>query len=678
MISVLQYGFVLLSVLAVAGFAQGESKLSSIPLIPRDVLFGNPEKAAARISPDGARLAYLAPVDGVLNVWVGPIDNPDAAKPVTREKKRGIRRYSWAYTSDHIIYLQDAEGDENWRVNSVNVETDEIRDLTPMEGVRAQIQEVSYKFPKEILVGLNDRDPQYHDIYRINIITGEKSLVIKNEGFAGFVTDEDYQVRFGSRMTPTGGKELFRRVNGDWEQYISIDRNDTMTTYIIGFTKDGQSIYMLDSRERNTAALTKVELDTAEQTVIAKDPRADIAGLMMHPTEHTVQAANFNYLRREWQYFDEQAEKDIKLLQSIADADVHVVSRTLDDREWLAALVKDQGPAAYYHLNRDTGEYRFLFVDRSQLKGQPLVEMHPVVIEARDGQKLVSYLTLPPHVDGDVRPGEPLPMVLNVHGGPWHRDQWGYDPVAQWLANRGYVVLQVNFRGSTGFGKDFVNLADKQWAGTMHDDLIDAVNWAIEEKIADPDKVAIFGGSYGGYATLVGLTFTPKKFACGVDIVGPSSLITLIESIPPYWKPMMEMFTTRVGDPTTKEGREFLKARSPLTYVERIERPLLIGQGANDPRVKQAESDQIVEAMKEKKIPVTYVLYPDEGHGFARPENRTAFNAVMEAFLAEHLGGRVQPIGDDFEGSSITVPTGAGQVDGLQEALNGFQAKESG
>jgi dipeptidyl aminopeptidase/acylaminoacyl peptidase len=250
--------------------------------------------------------------------------------------------------------------------------------------------------------------------------------------------------------------------------------------------------------------------------------------------------------------------------------------------------------------------------------------------------------------------------------------------VAQWLANRGYVVLQVNFRGSTGFGKDFVNLADKQWAGTMHDDLIDAVNWAIEEKIADPDKVAIFGGSYGGYATLVGLTFTPKKFACGVDIVGPSSLITLIESIPPYWKPMMEMFTTRVGDPTTKEGREFLKARSPLTYVERIERPLLIGQGANDPRVKQAESDQIVEAMKEKKIPVTYVLYPDEGHGFARPENRTAFNAVMEAFLAEHLGGRVQPIGDDFEGSSITVPTGAGQVDGLQEALNGFQAKESG
>jgi dipeptidyl aminopeptidase/acylaminoacyl peptidase len=677
MVSICEYVLVLLSVLAVAGFAHAGEKTSSVPLIPRDVLFGNPDKASARISPDGRRLAYLAPVDGVLNVWVGPIDDPEAAKPVTEEKKRGVRIYFWAYTSEHILYLQDADGDENWRVNSVNVTTGNIRDLTPMKGVRAQIQEVSYKFPKQILVGLNDRDPRYHDIYRINIESGEKTLVMKNEGFAGFVTDEDYKIRFGQRMTPAGGEELLRRDGEEWKPFISIGREDTMTTYVAGFDKTGRVLYLMDSRGRNTGAFTKMNLDTGEQTVIAEDPRADLAGLMTHPTEKTVQAVSFNYLRREWKFFDSALEEDFKLLQSLADADVHVASRSLDDRYWLAALVKDDGPVAYYYLDRESKETRFLFVNRNELKGQPLVDMHPLVIEARDGLKLVSYLTLPAGTDsdGDARPSEPLPMVLNVHGGPWHRDSWGYDGVAQWLANRGYAVLQVNFRGSTGFGKAFVNAADKEWAGKMHDDLIDAVNWAIKEKIADPDKVAIFGGSYGGYATLVGLTFTSEKFVCGVDIVGPSSLITLIESIPPYWKPMLEMFATRVGDPSTEEGLEFLKKRSPLTFADRIERPLLIGQGANDPRVKQAESDQIVKAMQEKGIPVTYVLYPDEGHGFARPENRTSFNAVMEAFLAEHLGGRVEPIGDDFEGSKITVPMGADQVEGLSEALSQFQTE---
>jgi dipeptidyl aminopeptidase/acylaminoacyl peptidase len=325
----------------------------------------------------------------------------------------------------------------------------------------------------------------------------------------------------------------------------------------------------------------------------------------------------------------------------------------------------------YYLYDRPNKKAEFLFTNRKALEDQPLAAMHPVVIKSRDGLDLVSYLTLPKAADpkDTGRPSEPLPMVLLVHGGPWGRDAWGYDALHQLLANRGYAVLSVNYRGSTGFGKQFTNAGNKEWAQKMHDDLIDAVDWAVAEKIADPARVAIMGGSYGGYATLVGLTFTPEKFACGVDIVGPSNLFTLLSTIPPYWAPMIQMFKDRVGDPTTDEGKKLLNERSPLNFVERIKRPLLIGQGANDPRVKQSESDQIAKAMKEKNIPLIYVLFPDEGHGFARPENNLAFYAVAEAFLARYLGGRSEPIGDDFQNSSITVPDGAAQLPGLADAL---------
>lgn len=350
-----------------------------------------------------------------------------------------------------------------------------------------------------------------------------------------------------------------------------------------------------------------------------------------------------------------------------------VISRTLDDRFWLVTYAMDDGPARYYRFDRQRQQADFLFTDRQALEEQPLAKMQPTIIQSRDGLKLVSYYTLPlrSDSDGDGRPDRPLPMVLLVHGGPWARDEWGYKPLHQWLANRGYAVLSVNFRGSTGFGKEFVNAGDLEWGGKMHDDLIDGVNWAVEEGIADPERVAIFGGSYGGYATLVGLTHTPETFACGVDIVGSSNLKTLVESIPPYWQSMIEVFANRMGDHRTEEGRALLRERSPLTYADRIRRPLLIAQGANDPRVKRAESDQIVQAMQEKAIPVTYVLYTDEGHGFARPENSLSFSAITEAFLANVLGGRYEPIGSDFEGASFTVLTGVEEIPSLSEALAG-------
>jgi dipeptidyl aminopeptidase/acylaminoacyl peptidase len=393
---------------------------------------------------------------------------------------------------------------------------------------------------------------------------------------------------------------------------------------------------------------------------------------MIHPVEKTVQAVAFTYERKTWQVIDPAIAGDLNYLRTVADGDVEVAARTLDDQHWIVAYLLDAGPVKFYLYDREAQRADLLFSHRQALEELPLAPMHPVVIPARDGLTLVSYFTLPvgSDQDNDTRPDQPLPMVLLVHGGPWGRDNWGYDSLHQLLANRGYGVLSVNFRASTGFGKAMINAGNLEWGAKMHDDLLDAVHWAIQEKIADPARVAIMGGSYGGYATLWGMTNTPERFACGVDIVGPSNLVTLLESIPPYWQPQVELFATRVGDHRTAEGRAFLTERSPLTYVDQIQKPLLIGQGANDPRVKQAESDQIVKAMQEKGLAVTYVLYADEGHGFARPENNLSFYAVTEAFLAQCLGGRYEPIGDDFDGSSIAVPVGAQEIPGLVEALS--------
>ncbi len=643
-------------------------------LISRDILFGNPEKAAARLSHDGKQLAFLAPVNDVLNVWVGPADKPSAAKPVTKDNLRGIRTYFWAYTNQHILYLQDTGGDENWHIYRVDLETGETKDLTPIEKVNAQIEEVSHKFPDEILVGLNNRDPEMHDIYRVSIETGERKLVQENkEGFSGFMTDEDFRVRFASRYSPDGGRELLKPDGkGGWQDFMRIKMEDDMTTSAIGFDKTGQVLYLIDSRGRNTGALGQLDLKDDKEKFIAENDKADIGGVLMHPTEKTVDAVSFNYTETEWQIINPAYKADFDYLKTVEDGELDITSQSLDNQRWTVAFVKDDGPVKNYLYDRGPNrKATFLFSNRKELEGLPLVKMHPLVIKARDGLDLVSYLSLPPGTDSDhdARPSEPVPMVLDVHGGPWVRDDWGYNPLHQWFANRGYAVLSVNYRGSTGFGKKFVNAGNREWSAKMHDDLVDAVEYCIKNKIADPKRVAIMGGSYGGYATLVGLTKTPELFACGVDIVGPSNLLTLLSTIPPYWKPAMQLFTDRVGDNSTEEGRKFLAERSPLTFVDQIKRPLLIGQGANDPRVKQAEADQIVHAMQDKKIPVTYVLFPDEGHGFARPPNRLAFNAVAEAFLAENLGGRFEPIGKAFYGSAIQVPVGADDVPGLDAAL---------
>lgn len=653
-----------------------ETTLAQVPLIPREVLFGNPQRSQARLSPDGKWLSFLAPVDGVLNVWVGPYDDLSKAVPVTEDKKRGIRSHNWAYDAKHILYTQDKDGDENWHVYATNVETRQTKDLTPIEGVNARVQGVSEKFPKEILVGLNDRVPQLHDVWRINIETGEKQLIQQNHGVAAYVIDDDFQIRFALNYTPSGGQQLLKpEGEGEeqkWVNFLEFGPEDAMTSGPVGFDKTGRTLYLEDSRGRNTAGLFEMNLDDGSTRLIAEDPRCDVGGVLAHPTEKHIQAVSFTYDRTEWKILDEAIAKDFEYLKSVEDGELVVTSRTLDDKQWTVAYFLDDGPVKFYRYERSPERKAvFLFNNRDDLADYPLVKMHPVIIKSRDGLNLVSYLSLPPasDPDNDGLPEKHVPLVLDVHGGPWARDSWGFNPYHQWLANRGYAVLSVNYRGSTGFGKEFINAANGEWAGKMHDDLIDAVNWAVEQGIARKDKVAIMGGSYGGYATLVGLTFTPDVFACGVDIVGPSSLVTLLQNVPEYWMPFMPVMKVRVGDVDTEEGRAELLKRSPLMYVDRIKRPLLIAQGANDPRVKKLEADQIVEAMSSKGIPVTYVLYPDEGHGFARPENRKSFNAITEAFLAAQLGGRFEPVGNDFQGATITVPVGADHVPELKEAL---------
>jgi dipeptidyl aminopeptidase/acylaminoacyl peptidase len=655
--------------------ASAPASIDEVELIPRDALFGNPERANVQLSPDGRWLSWVAPLEGTLNVWVAPADDPAQARAVTQDTARGIRNYFWAYQPDTLLYLRDTGGDEDFHLYAVDLGTGQSRDLTPYEKTRARVVGVSDRHPGRVLVGMNDRDPQWHDLYEVDLSSGERRLVEKNDQqLSGYLVDADYTLRFASRARPDGGEDLLRRAGDAWEKYDEIPFEDGASTGYAGLSKDGATLYFQDSRDRDTSALFAIDTATGERTLVHEDARADIGDSLADPATGKVQAVSVNYLREEWTVLDDGIRADLERLAAIGPGEASISTRTLDDRTWVVAYSAAESPVEYYRYDRDGqggGKLTRLFSGRPALEGKPLVPMWPLELKSRDGMTLVSYLTLPPHADadGDGKADRAVPMVLLVHGGPWARDAYGYSGYNQWLANRGYAVLSVNFRGSTGFGKAFTNAGNGEWAGRMHDDLIDAVQWAVESGVTTADKVAIMGGSYGGYATLVGLTFTPETFACGVDIVGPANLNTLLSTVPPYWASFYRQLVRRMGDPETEEGRAWLTERSPLTRVDAISKPLLIGQGANDPRVKQNESDQIVNAMTAKNIPVTYVLFPDEGHGFARPENNKAFNAVTEGFLATCLGGRAEPIGGDFAGSSITVPVGAEGVQGLAEAL---------
>jgi len=641
--------------------AAGPADAAPPAVISREILFGNPERVSARVSPDGTRLSFIAPVDGVLNVWVAPVGDLAAAKPITKDTGRGIRMHAWLPSGTHVLYMQDRNGDENFRVYSVDIASGSTIDLSPFDGARAEIAHVSRDFPDSIAIAVNNRDPRFFDVHLVNAMTGERKVIFENTRFAGTVLDDRMKVRVVSEPQPDGSS-VFSAVDETAEgvafrPLLTVPFEDAMTTAISGIERAGKRAFVTDSRNRNLSMLAMIDLSTGAIEPVFEPKKADVSDALVSPIDSTVEAVASDYLRNEWTVLSPKVEKDFAYLRTLDPGDLSVTSRSLDDTRWTVAFSHDDGPAVTYFYDRAAGKATRLFTSNSKLEALELAAMQPVEIKSRDGLTLPSYLSLPTWSDSDRdgRPEAALPMVLLVHGGPWGRDAWGYNPYHQWLANRGYAVLSVNFRGSTGFGKDFVNKGDGQWADAMHDDLVDAVEWAVANGVAQRDKVAIMGGSYGGYAALAGVTFTPDLFAASVAIVGPSNLITLLDSIPSYWAPMTEMFAKRVADKRTPEGRRKLRDMSPLTHVDEIKKPLLVGQGATDPRVKRQESDQIVRAMQKKDLPVTYVLFPDEGHGFAKPENNIAFNAVVEEFLAKHLGGRVEPIGDALSKSSAMV-----------------------
>jgi dipeptidyl aminopeptidase/acylaminoacyl peptidase len=413
----------------------------------------------------------------------------------------------------------------------------------------------------------------------VNVLTGEKKLIQENPGFAGFMADDDYRIRFAVAFTPDGGQQLMApEESGEWKPYIAVTAEDAMTFGPAGFDKTGQTLYLMDSRNRDTSALFTLDLASNEQKLIAEDEQADVGGVLAHPTEKNIEAVSFTYDRRKWKVIDQRIADDLEFLRGVEPGEFEITSRTLDDKWWTVAYILDDGPVKYYLYDTEAKKAEYLFSNRSDLDQFDLVKMHSAVITTRDGLDMVSYFSLPPgtDTDGDGRPDRPQPMVLSVHGGPWGRDSWGFDPEHQWMANRGYAVLSVNFRGSTGFGKNFTNAANGEWSGKMHDDLIDAVEWAVAQKIADPHRIAIMGGSYGGYATLVGLTFTPDRFACGVDIVGPSNLVTLLNNMPPYWMPIASMMKDRVGDWTSEGGREQLLKKSRGTRLREAGEPAFV------------------------------------------------------------------------------------------------------
>lgn len=622
------------------------------PLIPRALLFGNPKQSGLQLSPDGTRIAYLAPVKGVQNVWVQTLGREDA-RPVTRDAYRGIQAYFFTPDGGSILYLQDVGGDENYRLYQVLLATGQVRLLTPEKDVRAGVVAVRRQHPHTILVSMNQRDRTHFDVYRLDLRTGKTTLETENPGgVVSWLADFELRVRAALRIdAATGEKHLLVRDTPEAHWRILRTWTPLESGGPLAFTKDGKAVLVVGNKGSDKSRLFSLALADGRITEIFASPEADLHSVELNPDDRRVEAVSTEYLRKEWKAIEPTFQADLDALRGHAAGNrFGIVTRSRDDRRWLVVVGGPTAPARYALYERTSKTFRPLVETRPELKPYALSPMEPVIVTARDGRKLVCYLTRPA-----APAGARLPMVLFVHGGPWSRDSYAYNPWVQWLANRGYLVLQVNFRGSSGFGKGHLNAGNKEWGRAMQHDLTDAVRWAISTAGADPRRVAILGGSYGGYATLAGVAFTPDLYAAAVDIVGPSNLVTLLRSVPPYWKPMQAIFRTRVGDLDAE--RAMLMDRSPLCHAEAIRTPLAIFQGANDPRVKIHESDQIVAAIRRRGGQVLYVVYPDEGHGFRREPNRMDFLARTESFLAIHLGGRAEPATPQ-KGATARIVTG--------------------
>ncbi len=660
--------------------------MSGYPLLPLERLMAQPQYSVPQVSPDGRLISWIGPLEGSPNLFVADVSNPTAARPITQYTDDGVRAtdvsgnvlYRWHWDSHSIIFPRDYGGDEHWDIHIVDVTTGEVRNLTPMEDKAVEIIGYGRKAPDELLVKIEVFGQGQPDVYRLNLMSGETELVMPNSGFLGFLADNDLNVRMGVKYSAQQGLDFYRlNSDGSWENLYQVTADDlpAFSTAIyqkmIRFDQANEHVYIYDAQNRDKAALVKINLNSGELTLLAEDDRVDIAGVLYHPVENRVQAYATTWLRNKWHAMDESLLPDFKRLGEISEGDWHVLSRSDDDRYWIVRYRLSHEPTAFYLYDRGDGSRSItaqrLFSATPQLEGLELSKLHPYIVTTDDGFDLVSYYMLPPWSDPDQdgMPNEPVPMIVLVHGGPSdERALFAFGALLHWFANRGYGTMYVNFRGSAGFGKAYMNAQTAEWGGRMHQDILDQVDWAVSRNIADAEKIALLGGSYGGYEVLVGMTMTPDVFACGIDIVGPSNL----EVFMPHWN--VDTMSVRLGgDPRTAEGREFLRSRSPINFAGQTRNPVLIGQGANDSRVPQDQSDTVVEKMQAAGVEVTYVVYPDEGHGFLRPANSNAFNAIMEVFLANCLGGRYEPIANQIEGSSTQVPVGVEHIEGLAGAL---------
>ncbi len=640
------------------------------PIIDRELFFGDPEISGAQISPDGKFIAFVKPLKGTRNVWVKRTEEPfDAAKPITADKSRPISQYFWSRDGKYILFAQDKAGDENYLVYAVNPADNPVagedvpaaRNLTDAKGVRAVIFAVPRTEPDAIYVGLNDRDPAWHDLYKVKISTGERTLVRKNtERITRWIFDLKDQLRMATRSADNGDTEVLRvDANGFTKVYSC---NVFESCGPVRYHKDGQRVYFETNKGANLD-LSRLELfdpSTGKEELVESDPmnRVDFGNANFSEVSDDLIATSYDDERERIYWKDKAFEADYKLLQKkLPGKEIGFASGTKDERLFLIVASSDTEPGERYLFDRQTKKLTLQYRIREKLNRDYLAPMTAVRYKSSDGLEIPAYLTLPKGLAA-----KNLPAVVFPHGGPWGRDSWGYNSIAQFLANRGYAVLSPNFRASTGYGKKFLDAGNNEWGQKMQDDVTWGVKYLVAQGIADPKRVGIMGGSYGGYATLAGVTFTPDLYAAAVDIVGPSNLITLLESIPPYWEAGRQIFYKRMGDPNTPEGKAQLARQSPLNHASKIKTPLLVIQGANDPRVNKREADQIVIALRDRNYPVEYLVAPDEGHGFARPINNMAMFATTEKFLAKFLGGRYQEsmtpeVGQRLKEISVDIKT---------------------
>jgi dipeptidyl aminopeptidase/acylaminoacyl peptidase len=639
---------ILFLMIGAVAFSCGPKKQDVPPLIDRAVFFDDPVIAGGRLSPDGSYISFLSPYEGTRNIYVKTLEAAfEDAIPVTAVTERPIMGYFWSRDGRYLLYVMDKGGDENFNIYAVDPKEaapgviPEARNITSREGVRAAIYHISRIDPDLMFVGMNDRDRAWHDLYSLKISTGELNLLRENNNrYTSWIFDYEDMLRMATRSNIDGTEELFRMDPAG--ETLIYSWSVLETAYPAAFQKDNQHFYMVSNvgDDVDLTQLYLMNIETGEKELVEKDPegKADFGGLGISDKTLEVLLTTYTDDRTRYYFKNEEFENHFNTVKAeLGDKELSFFSATNDERFWLISASADVDPGSVYLYDTETKELTYQYSPRPEIPKEHLSPMTSIRFPSSDGLEIQAYLVMPKGF------GEKnLPLVVHPHGGPWARDFWGYNSYAQFMANRGYAVLMPNFRGSTGFGKSFLNAGNQQWGDLMQDDITWGVKYLIEQGIADPERVAIFGGSYGGYATLAGVAFTPDLYAAGVSFVGPSNLITLLNSIPPYWEAARVVFHLRMGDPSTPEGKAQLERQSPLFSADQIVAPLMVVQGDNDPRVKTAESDQIVVALRERGFPVEYINAPDEGHGFARPVNNMAFVAAMEKFLATHVGGRYQ------------------------------------